>query len=210
MLAQSSVLKRKEGSPPPSKAPPGPPAEGSKPNLPPPPAAAQRAAASGANTPPQKPTGDSANTPTPPSQNDVFYRRYHNWNTPVTEETLGTASSLEECEALCSADQTCFGTTYDGSVQTCAKVPAANFDPSKGLMGRYTPDDITASMKDRGLETAPMDCYGPFKPEAPGRVSVTQCPRSREQAISVYFENAKPLALFANMLSTNPYYEMFE
>lgn len=140
----------------------------------------------------------------------VHYRRYHNWNTPVTVQSLGKAASLDACEASCTADKSCFGVTYDASVQSCVSIPPDNFDADKGLKGRFTSGNITASLRDNSLTSAPMDCYGPFKIEEPHRVGPSQCPRSREAAINAYFADAKPLAVFGNMLSRNPTKERYE
>ena len=86
----------------------------------------------------------------------------------------------------------------------------SNFDPHKGLRGRFTSANVVASMKDRSLKAAPLDCFGPFKLMEPGRVKPEQCPLSREAAVNEYFEDAKPLALFGNMLSSYPTKERYE
>ena len=145
-----------------------------------------------------------------PVEPSTFYRRYHNWNTPVTVQSLGSAPTLEKCEATCTSDPSCAGVSYDASVQSCVQVPKGNFDPHKGLRGRFTSANVVASMKDRSLKAAPLDCFGPFKLMEPGRVKPEQCPLSREAAVNEYFEDAKPLALFGNMLSSYPTKERYE
>ena len=129
---------------------------------------------------------------------DVLYRRYHHWNSP----NLGglPSDSLEGCESACAGDSTCFGVTWDKALQTCAKLPKGNFNPNSGLLGEFTTDNVTTSMKDKSLKTDHLDCFGPYKRgEVPGRLPPTYCPRSTEAAVNAYFHNSRPLHLFAGM-----------
>ena len=129
---------------------------------------------------------------------DVLYRRYHHWNSPNSGGL--PADSLEKCESACSGDSSCFGVTWDGNMQTCAKLPNGNFDPKSGLLGEFTVDTVTTSMKDKSLTADHMDCFGPYKRgEVPNRLPPTYCPRSREAAVNSYFHNSRPISLFAGM-----------
>jgi len=127
-----------------------------------------------------------------------LYRRYHHWNSPGT--TGLPTSDLEACESVCSRDRSCFGVTWDAAVKTCAKLPKGNFQPTTGLLGEYTVDEVITSLKDRSLKTDHLDCFGPYKRgETPGRLPPTSCPRSKEAAVNAYFHNSRPMHLFAGM-----------
>lgn len=129
---------------------------------------------------------------------NVLYRRYHHWNSPSAAGL--PAPDLEACESACSGDSSCFGVTWDGAVKTCAKLPKGNFQPTTGLLGEFTTDEVITSMKDRSLKTDHLDCFGPYKRgETPGRLPPTYCPRSKEAAVNAYFHNSRPMHLFAGM-----------
>ena len=85
-------------------------------------------------------------------------------------------------------------------MQTCAKLPKGNFNPVSGLLGEFTVDTVTTSMKDKSLKADHLDCFGPYKRgEVPNRLPLTTCPRSREAAVNSYFHNSRPISLFAGM-----------
>ena len=145
-------------------------------------------------TPEDSPQEQKQEPPTP-----VFYRRYHHWTSPTTDQT--PTANIDECERLCSEDQNCFGVSHDTMTNQCGKLSHGNFDADKGLLGEYVDSvNIITSMKDRSLKSDHMDCFGPYKREEPNRISPTQCPRSREAAVNAYFKDIPALSVFAEML----------
>lgn len=137
--------------------------------------------------------------PSPP-QNDVFYRRYHHWTSPTTDQTTLTAT-IDECERECTSDANCYGVSHDTMTNRCGKLVKGNFDATTGLLGEYVDtSSVITSMKDRSLKADHMDCFGPYKREHPNRISTAQCPRSREAAVNAYFKDIPALSVFGEML----------
>jgi len=136
---------------------------------------------------------------TTPTTAPVFYRRYHHWTSPTTEQTL--TATIDECEESCSDDKNCFGISHDTMTNQCGKLSHGNFDTKTGLLGEYVDSfGVITSMKDRSLKADHMDCFGPYKRDNPMRISPNQCPRSREAAVNAYFKEIPALSIFGEML----------
>ena len=100
-------------------------------------------------------------TQEPAEPTSVLYRRYHHWNSPNSGGL--PADSLEKCESACSGDSSCFGVTFDGNMQTCAKLPKGNFNPTSGLLGGVYGGHSNHIDEGQKLEGRPLGLLRPLQ-----------------------------------------------